>query len=211
MADYCTTTDVKADMPGDPLYSTTDASVDAALASMITIASRLIDKELGKWDNYFYPSTDATTRYFDGVGEIEQPIDECITLSSVSVAEEGGTGATDYTEWTLDTDYYVLPYNYSQYGTPIRSLCIDWNGSKYSWGTFKKSIKVVGVFGYSLVPPEPIKMAVKIQTIRWFMRAKQAYQDASAFYDLGRMVYRQELDPDVKEILYLYKLENTVI
>jgi hypothetical protein len=46
--------------------------------------------------------------------------------------------------------------------------------------------------------------------MRWFMRAKQGYQDAGSSPELGQMFYTQELDPDVKKILHPYILENMV-
>jgi hypothetical protein len=38
------------------------------------------------------------------------------------------------------------------------------------------------------------------------MRAKQGYQDASANPEIGQMTYVKELDPDVKRLLWPWKL-----
>lgn len=208
MADYTTTTDVKADMPDSPLFSSTDTTYDTVLGVMITAASRLIDAEVGRWPNFFCPTTDDATRYFDGSGEAEQRIDEMVSLTSVSVAESGGTGASDYTSWMQDTDFYVWPYDYAQLSQPIQQLVVDWNGSKAKWPRYRKSIKVTGIFGYSATPPADIAQACKIQTFRWFMRAKQGYQDASANPEVGQMMYLQQLDPDIKELLRSYQIGN---
>lgn len=207
MADYCSSTDIKLDMPDSQLYSSSD--YDDTLAAMITQASRLIDREVGRWANYFYATTDET-RYFDGSGEREQWIDECCELTSVAVSESGETCSTGYTTWTLDTDYYVYPYNYSGLGQPIQRLDVDWNGSKVNWYGYRKAVKVTGAFGWSLTPPDDIKRACIIQATRWMMRAKQGWQDASAAVELGQMLYTQQLDPDVARLLAPYKIGNLV-
>jgi len=74
-----------------------------------------------------------------------------------------------------------------------------------------KSVRVKGVFGYSIEPPETIQMACKIQASRWFMRAKGGFEDAQASAAVGQMFYTKELDPDVKTILDSYRVENTAI
>ncbi len=209
MADYCATSDIKADLPDSPLASTTDTTYDTAIGGFITAASRLIDREVGRENDYF-ASTDSATRYFDGSGEALQDIDECHTLTSVAVSESGETCSTGYTSWTLDTDYYVMPYNYSEMGVPIRRLVADWNGDKSTWAHYRKSVKVVGQFGYSSTPPDEIKQACKIQAVRWFSRAKQLYQDAGAAAQTGQLIYAQSLDPDIKEILRTYQIGNMI-
>lgn len=209
MADYCTVAEIKADIPDSPL-SSTDVTYDAVIGAMITAASRLIDREVGRWPGYFYPSSDDETRYYDGRGGIEQWIDECISLSGVAVAEAGGTTSTDYTTWTLNSDYLPWPYNYTALGQPILRLDINRDGDKAAWPRYRKAVRVSGVFGYCLTPPAEIKLACKIQAMRWFMRAKQGWQDAGINPALGQMIYLQQLDPDVREILQHYRLGNMV-
>jgi hypothetical protein len=209
--DYCATSDVLASMPDSGLNSSTDAGYTSALEMMITAASRLIDLEVGRWHGYFYPSTDAETRYYDGseCGDV-QDIDDLVTLTSVAVAETGGTGASDYTAWTENTDFYTWPYNASKNGVPIRELVTDYNSGRSGWYGFRKCVKVIGIFGFSVTPPADIQHATIIQTVRWYMRAQNAQQDSGANPNLGSMVYTQQLDPDVREILRHYQLGNMV-
>ncbi len=209
MADYCSTSDIKAEMPDSTLASTTDTTYDTAIGNFITSASRLIDREVGREPNWF-ASTDEQTRYFDGSGEVVQDIDECHTLTSVSVSEQGLTSSSGYTDWTLDTDFYVWPYNYSELGIPFTRLIADFNGNGIKFPRYRKSVKVVGQFGYSSTPPEDIKQACKIQAMRWFGRAKQMYQDASANANTGQLIYIKKLDPDVEELLFSYRIGNMV-
>lgn len=209
MADYCTYADIKTAMPDSPLVQMGAEEHSNAFAALITRASRLIDKEVGRWANYFYPTTDGETRYFDGNGEEELWIDECLSITSLAVAESGETCSTGYTTWA-STEYQAWPYNYAAYSQPILRLDIDLNGDKGSWTKYRKAIKLTGVFGYSSTPPEDIKQACIIQVMRWYMRAKQAFQDAGASVDLGQMIYVQQLDPDVRELLMAYKIASIV-
>ena len=212
MADYVTVAEIKADIPDSPLADEVDFTYDTVLGNMVTAASRMIDRYVGGWDNFFYPTTDSQTRYFDASGEEMQYIDPMVSLTSVAVSESGGRAASDYTSWTKDTDYFVSPYNYASIGMPIMSLVIDNDsGSKGTWGTTRKGVKVVGIFGWSATPPADIEQACKIQAVRWFMRAKQGYQDASANPNLGEMYYMKELDPDVKLLLQRYKIHHLAV
>ena len=207
MADYATIAELKADVPDSPLFDPADESYDVVLGKMITAASRLIDKYVGGFENCFYPSTDTETRYYDGNGEDALWIDPLLSLTSLAVSESGGRAASDYTTWTLNTDFYTYPYH----TTPYEKLIVDNDaGSKGTFGTTRKGVKIVGVWGYSSTPPADVKQACKIQAMRWFMRAKQGYQDAGVNANLGEMIYAQELDPDVKMLLAPYRLHNAV-
>lgn len=211
--DYATLAEVQAGFPDSPLADTTDTGFTGLIESMITRASRLIDNEVAMWPGYFYPTTDDETRYFDGSGEGasgSQPIDDCVSLTTVSVAEGGGVASTSYTDWTEDTDYFVSPYNYSALSQPITDLIIILDGSKTSWYRSRKSIKVAGIFGYSTTRPDVINQACIIQTVRWYMRSKQSYEDASANPFTGDLLFVQELDPDVIKILWKWILRNMV-
>ena len=207
--DYVTAEEVKIDLVDSGIRDTDE--YNAVLRVYITAASRLIDHEVGGWDNYFYPTTDDETRHFDGSGELIQNIDPCISLTSVEVSESGGREASDYTTWTEDTDFYISPYNYAEVGIPIRSLIVDNDaGSKGYFMRVRKGVKVKGIFGYSSTPPDIIMLACKIQVMRWFMRAKQSWQDAGVNSAIGEMLYIQDLDPAVKRLLAPYRRANIV-
>jgi hypothetical protein len=47
-----------------------------------------------------------------------------------------------------------------------------------------------------------VKMATIAQTVRWFKRAEQAWQDSSASLSLGQLLYTQELDPEVVAMIH---------
>ena len=206
MADYCTLLELKAN-PDLGVFSTGD--YDSVLASYITRASRMIDRQLGKWDNYFYPSTDAEVRYFTG-DEDYLDIDEAVSITSIAVSEGGEVTSTGYTTWAA-TDWFAWPYNYAAKGEPIRRIEIDTvNGSQYSFGGYPKGVKITGIFGYSATPPNEIKQACIIQATSLFMQEKQGWRDASASAELGQMVYTVGIHPVANEILQKYVYKSVV-
>jgi hypothetical protein len=207
--DYTTSTDAFADI-SEGNYASTDYPV---MASFVTTASRLIDREVGRWDGFFASSatTDAETdMYYDGSGRLVQPIDEFVSISAVAVSEQGSLTSTDYTSWTLNTDYLTLPYNSAAKGKPINALAlVDYNGTKGAWYAYQKNVKVTGIPGYATTAPDIVAQACKMQAVRWFMRAKQGYQDTGAQAEIGGLTFSKklDLDPDVKQLIYGLKLE----
>ena len=167
----------------------------------------MIDHALGKWDNYFYPSTDAETRYYTS-GEDCVDIDEAVSITSIAVSEGGEVTSTGYTALAA-TDWFAWPYNYSAKAEPIRRIELDTvNGNYYSFYGYPKGVKIVGFFGYSTTPPGDIKQACIIIATSLFMQEKQGWRDASASAELGQMVYTMGTHPVADEILqkYIYKV-----
>lgn len=207
MADYCTSTDVKLQLT-DTLGGSTDTTYDDLIASLVTSASRAIDGYLGVEDNYFYPSSDGETRYYDGVNDYTIRIDDFISISALGVSAAGGLSSSDYTAYS-SSDYYLLPYNAVAKGKPYNSIEIDvLNSTQNAFPRYRKAVKVTGVFGYSATPPADVKQACTVMSLRYFMRAKSAFQDAGANPAMGQLFYVRELDPDVKTLLHKYVMEK---
>jgi hypothetical protein len=200
MSDYCTLSDIYAQLPESGLASSTDYT--AGLSMMITAASRIIDTEVGGWPDYFVASTDASIRYFRGSGTDVQEIDACLSVSAVAVDEGDGT----YTAWA-STDYYAAPVNYASLSLPITSLIIDDDGDEVTWFGGRKSVKVTARWGRSATVPADVNQACITQVVRWYMKAKQAWQDAGASPAVGQMTYGK-LDEDVRKMLWKYVAEN---
>lgn len=200
MADYCTTTEAKALATVESgLASSSD--YDGVFDVLVTAASRAIDKEVGRWENYFYPSTSDESRYYDGSGSKVLWIDEWVSITSVAVSDEGGLASSDYETWS-SSDYIVWPYN----STPKMKLMVDaLNGSRLEFDAYPKAVKVTGVPGYSAMPPATVNLAARIQAARWFMRGKQMWQTGGANAETGTLSF-DKLDPDVASLLAPYKL-----
>ena len=52
------------------------------------------------------------------------------------------------------------------------------------------------------LPEEIVIQATLTQAGRWFKRGQQAYQDMGAAFEMGQFLYAQELDPDVRAVLF---------
>lgn len=192
---YCTLAETKAVMPDTSWGS----SYDAVLAALIERASRAIDMFTGRWPGAYYVISDSV-RYFDGNGKSDLFIDELASApSAVHVAETGDLSA--YSLWS-SSDYFMKPYNASQFGMPYEWIGLDLlYGAKTSWPAYQKAVKITGKFGYSLTTPSEVKQATIIQAVRWFKRGQQAFRDTGAIVELGQLTYTQAVDPDVAEII----------
>lgn len=205
MADYCALSDIYAQLPESGLGTASAADYDPALAAYITIASRAIDREVGRWDDYFCSPIFGTTRYYDGNGGEELWVDEFLSLSELAVSENGGQASGDYTVWGAG-DYIVAPYNAPDIGQPYQRLIVDTlNGDKLHFSRHRRNVRLTGVFGYSFVPPAPVKQACIIQVVRWHIRAKQMYQDTGAGAQFAQYSVSGQLDPDVARLIAPYK------
>lgn len=194
MTDYCEVGDILEHMPD----TTFAPEYENTFRLLITRASRLIDRATARPDGAFYASADSV-RYFDGSGQREQWIGELAAAPTTVQVDEGGAGT--YTTWA-GTDYILWPYNAAADGKPYTRLDVDQlNGDKAVWYRFPRSVKITGKWGYSVAVPEEVKQAVIIQTVRWFKRAQQAYQDVGAIVELGQLRFVRQIDPDVEFIV----------
>lgn len=197
---YCTVIEVTELMP-DTGFNTGD--YDQLLTASIERASRAVDREVGRWDGYFYPSTADETRYFRGNDESELRIDEAVSITSIGLDESG-----DYTYTLLgSTDWYAHPYN----RLPIKSVCMDENIGSYSYFyDAPKSVQIIGVFGYAATPPADVRMATAMLAVRYFKRGLQSFRDMGAAVETGQMQFGDVMDLEVKRILARYVQELQV-
>lgn len=195
---YASAFDVRKELAAGSGQTSIGQEHEDTIWDMLIEASRLIDQHK-RVEPGAYDADDSDTRYFFGSGTERQWVSYMVSLTSVAVEETDGT----YTTWTEDTDFYTWPYNASSISEPIRALeVIDKTGTTKSVFTKgAKRVKVVGVFGVSSSPPEPIQRACKIQAARWFKQALQGWQDASMGGEFGQLLYTKELDPNVKTLL----------
>jgi hypothetical protein len=212
MTQYTTLTEVKAQLV-DTIGSSTDTTYDSLISTLILSASRAIDGYVGQGDLYFYasssdhPSGATDIRYYDGVSSPELVIDDFLSISELAVSEAGALSSTDYTVFS-SSDFFIAPYNAPSKHKPYNKIILDQVNGSRAFYRFKKAVRVTGVFGYSLTPPEDVKQACNIMVVRTFQRSKNAFADAGASPIMGQMFYVKELDPDVKLLLSKYVMEN---
>ena len=194
-ASYCTVLELRNQIDKN---SATD---DATLQLIIDAASAAIDNFCHRPDGFVALAL-AAARIYPGSGDDWQYIDECVEVTLVQVKES----ATDtYTAWAA-TDYLKAKGDrrYPDFNdTPYNALLIDPNGDCALWyadGNYP-TVEVTAKWGYAVTVPPEIRQAAIITSARWYKRGQSDWSDALASGEMGMLLYRQQLDPDVKNIL----------
>lgn len=210
MADYATLAELKArlekTLPDD----------DTVLSALITAASRAIDAFCNRPDGFVAP-TIATARVYAGSGRAWQRIDECVEITLVEVKES----ATDdgYVAWT-GADWIAFSGDPEQPDfnrTPYTAILCAAGGaySVFTSGFMTQhgvpTVRVTAKWGYAVTVPPAIREACVIQAARWWKRGQSAWADTAGTPELGLLLYRRELDPDLKMILVTGRYVRPVI
>lgn len=58
---------------------------------------------------------------------------------------------------------------------------------------------------------EVVQQAALMQTVRWFKRGQQAYQDAAGSMDLGKLLYMKKIDPEIELLVLEAGIRDVVI
>lgn len=201
---YCTVGDIKAMMP-DQSWG---AAYDSIFETLSLRASRLIDHETGRIAGAYQAIDQTEARYFDGSGTPSQWIDECTNIpTKIEVATDG----INYTTWNTPPVYLTgWPYNAVGLGIPFQRLDLDvFRSSEVVWYSYPRSVRLTGVWGYSAKTPDLVVQAAVMQSIRWFKRGQSGFADTAANPNLTTLSYTSKLDPEVSEMLDLFK--RTVI
>ena len=200
MADYATLAALK------DRVQISASTYDATLESLITAASRKIDRLCRRPDG-FVALTTATARYYAGSGGPIQWIDECTNITTVSVKE--AITDTTYTDWTTsdwaagrgdsaNPDLNHTPYEFLTV-TPWGDYSYFPSG-RFSGATVT-TVKVTAKWGYATAVPYDIAEATLMQAVRWWKRLQSGMSDTLASGELGMMLYQMQLDPDIAGIL----------
>lgn len=193
---YVDTDAVKAAMPD----VTWGGKYDALLKELTEAASRKIDEAVGFPPGSYRVEVDEI-RYFEGSGQASQWIDE-IATTPTEVAMDLIGDQVSYTVISA-SDYEMWPKNAVQLGQPFYRMDMRLlsNPTYYHWYAYPNSIRVTGKWGWSTTVPPHVAQVTKIQVIRWFKRAQQAYEDAGAITQLGQLRYVKGIDPDLEVFL----------
>lgn len=181
---YCTLAELKANL------GISDSTEDTPLEKAVEAASRGIDKMVGFT---FYAAT--ATKYFTP----ERPdllfVEPLISITTLKTDEDGDR--TFERTWAT-TDYDLEPLN----ATPKEMIRISPLGS-YSFPMARKSVEIVGSWGYAATAPMDVQMACLIQAARIFKRKDAPFGTlGSAELGFARVV---NLDPDVAGPLRHYR------
>ena len=181
----------------------TGTSDDAILTALIAAAEAAINAYCNRPDGFLAVST-ASARVYAGSGTTVLRIDECAATPTEVAAKDSG-GATTYTAWAV-TDWLafsgdpIMPdFNH----TPYTALMVTEAGD---YGSFLKAgyqptVRVTAKWGYATEVPAQIKEACVAQVARWYKRGQSAWADTLGNAELGQLMYRKVLDPDIEFIL----------
>ena len=195
----------------------TSVADDAILTAIIAAAERNINRACNRPDG-FVALAIATARKYSGSGRTYQWIDECVAISKVEVKDSptdavyATWGAGDYLAGSgdvKDPNYNSLPYVFL-ISDPTGDYSLFTSGG-YSFmrgfppeGEETRGVPTVQVtarWGYAATVPDDIREACLMQAARWYKRFEGAMADALASAELGQLLYRQSLDPDIRRIL----------
>jgi hypothetical protein len=188
---------------------------DDVLEAILEAASRNIDRACNRPDGF--RATVAAARLFTGLGKPYLYIDECIAISLVEVKD--APSDTTYTAWNT-TDWIACrgdPRSPDFNSLPKDLLMVDPSGdeSYFTQGTITTrggyptqdvahgtpTVRVTATWGFSATAPVDIKEAALMQAARWFKRFQSAMADVLASGELGTLLFRLSLDPDIRRIL----------
>lgn len=186
---------------------------DTVLTAIIAAAERNINRACNRPDGF--EATDSAARIFTGQGKPYLLIDETPDISLVAVKDSSTD--TAYTSWLpgdwiacrgdpRSPDFNSLPYDLlmvdptgdeSHFTSGFYGMRVHSQGVR--WGV--PTVQVTANWGYSFVAPADIREACLMQAARWFKRFQSSMADVLASDELGALLYRQSLDPDIKRLL----------
>lgn len=185
---YCTLNELKAAL------AISDSVDDSALEAAINSTSRMIDDYTNR---FFYKdgtSGSEVTRYYTPNDMWQLYTDDFVSISSV--ATDDNFNQTWDTVWD-SSDWMIEPINNPRRGWPYnRVLAI---GSYIFPANLPQSVKIIGIWGWSSVPPE-VNSACVIQASRIFNRRQSPFGIAGS-PDIGTVRLLSRLDADVEALL----------
>jgi hypothetical protein len=183
--EYATLTELKA---ARRISSTDD---DTALQTVLTVASRAIDRKTGR---RFYLDASATARTYNPRGRVVGTddghlliVDDMGSTTGLTVETGSAGGAT----WTATTDYETDPINAIATNAPITGLLSI-------GGYWEGRIRVTARWGWPTVPDE-IKQATILLANRLYLR-KDSPQGITGSADWG-VIRVSRWDPDVEALV----------
>ncbi len=187
------------------------------IQATLNAAARAIDRWLGL--DTQDPNTEAfvaiavaTTKEYIGKGTATIRIDSCTSVTTVE-QKSPFEADSDYTA-LVAADFITFrgPAEQPDFsGSPITGLMMDGRGDFAAWinGRLRQggkrfamsTVRVTALWGYAIDVPEQVKLATIGQALRWMTRFKAGMADTTVNPEFGVMMFRQSLDPDIKQML----------
>lgn len=176
---------------------------DIDLEAILTAAQNTITRFCNRQS--FLADTVASARLYSGSGKDYLTIDETPEITAVGAKES--VSDTTFTAWaTTDWLAYSGSRRFPNFNSvPYTGLMVNPNGdySRFFRGSTEgfPMVQVTAKWGAYVTIPDELKEASIMQATRWFKRLEGAMADALASGELGMLMYRQKLDPDIAMIL----------
>lgn len=208
----------------DPVYTTVDEfknyigrsgnvskGDDDMIGSLLSAAEFKTDQFCNREETGFLASDTATDRFYVGDGSAVCWIDDCVEITEVAV--KANYNEASYNTWSssdwLAASGFPRQADFNQ--TPYTFILTNITGGKTCFTTGKlgqyqsvPTVKVTAKWGYALSTSrvmDLVKSAVLAQAMRWHARYSSKWADTAAGPDSGVLLYRQSLDPDIKDML----------
>jgi len=205
-------------------YGNLSSDKDSFIQDCLNAAAEMVDKACN-WNVPLLAPTAASARMYVGSGMAFQPIDPCVSITTLEIKENPTDAA-----WTAVTAGTYLPYRgeprFPDFNsTPYNGVVLLGTGrttfpnGKAASGISSNqtltinllafglpTVRVTARFGYGGSLPPQAKLAVLTQASRWVKRGESAWADTLADGNMGQLQYRKSLDPDVRAMLELSRL-----
>lgn len=200
---YVTSAMVKAYLPTNEVSTST--VWDSVVTTLCTNLSRAWDS-LTFREPGAYAVSDDTTRYFDGVPATATDftdqilVGEICAVTSVATAPNGGSFVT-----MNSADYLLWPYNAALEEKPYTEVMITPNGGVSAWPTGKRSVRVIGKFGYSQTAPSDVVEALLLYVVRFIRKNQQNFLEVGTITDSGQVYIGAKVDYDMQDLIRMYR------
>lgn len=208
---------------------TQGAGASSNLQLLLDAASETIDGFCNRPDGFVADSV-ASARVYAGTGGTVQLIDECVEITQVAV-KDGITSAT-YRVWAAtdwipftgdpkDPNFNRLPYTGIMVN-PGGSRLLFISGRLDAWPGFQPileratlrgapTVQVTAKWGYSVAAPKRVQEACLAQAARWYKRGESSWADTLGSQDMGTLMFKKALDPDIEMMLVNGRLVRPAI
>ena len=207
MTSYATVEELRARL------DKTGTGDDTVLTALLAASSAAIDRFCNRPDGFVALDT-ATARTFAGSGTAIQAIDECTSITLVESNDGRAWTAWDADDWLAFRGDPAAP---DFAGLPHTGLIVAYSGTYATFprlargGAAPPSVRVTATWGYAATVPPQVREAAVVQAARWWQRGKSAWSDTLGNADLGLLIYRKALDPDVEHMLVLGRLVRVAV
>lgn len=193
--DYVTSAELKT------FLRISDADDDAWVASVVTAASRAVDRSMNR--QFGVVASAEARRYTAGWDRRRRrwlvPVDDLMSTTGLAVTtvDEDGTLVATITAYDLE------PRNAAAKGRPWETLVVRSTSASVPTGAVHE-MAITGLWGWSAVP-EPVKTATRLQASRFFARRDSPYGVAGSPEQGSELRLLARLDPDVAVSLSDYR------